>query len=141
MANGSEHKKPRAAVKVLSKIPSYKLFRQFGWPRMLPMNITCSMLYRCNSRCLTCNIWEKKVEYFSVDEWDKTFQSLGKAPFWFTFSGGEPFLRRDIPDIVKAAYDRCHPGIVNIPTNAFATNVITNSVEKILQRQLPKHYA
>ena len=46
-------------VEILAKIPLYKLARATGWPRVLPLNLTVSVTYRCNSRCLTCNVYTK----------------------------------------------------------------------------------
>jgi MoaA/NifB/PqqE/SkfB family radical SAM enzyme len=56
--------------------------------------VTISTTFRCNSRCLTCNVYERPVDELTVDEWDKVFVALGRAPQWFTFSGGEPFCAR-----------------------------------------------
>ncbi len=85
-------------VEILAKIPLYKMAHATGWPRILPLNLTVSVTYRCNSRCLTCNVYTKKAEEFTVEEFDRTFSSLGRAPYWYTMSGGEPFLRSDLPD-------------------------------------------
>jgi len=103
-----------------------------GQPPM-PVNITISLLYSCNSRCMTCNVYEKRVNNFSVEEYEKTFSALGNAPYWFTMSGGEPFLRKDIVEVCKAAYKYCQPGIINIPTNGSLFNVIPERVEAIIQ--------
>jgi MoaA/NifB/PqqE/SkfB family radical SAM enzyme len=103
---------------VLARIPLFKTYRQFGWPKMLPLNITLSPSPKCNSRCLTCNIWMKRENELTLDEWDKVLASLGKAPYWFTISGGEPLMFPDIVELTKLAYKHCQPGIINIPTNA-----------------------
>ena len=118
-------------IEVLFKLPFYKMMRSFGVPRMLPMNVTVSVTYRCNSRCLTCNIYEKKAREFTLEEFDRTFASLGRAPYWFTMSGGEPFLREDLPGICESAYRRCSPGIINIPTNGLLSSRIPGAVEEI----------
>ena len=81
------------------------------------MNLTLSVSYRCNSRCLTCNVWKKRVDDLTLDEYKALFAGLGSSLYWATFSGGEPFLRPDLIDIVIACYDRCRPAIINIPTN------------------------
>ncbi len=104
-------------IQLVSKIPAFHAFRALGAPSIYPVNITISLLYSCNSRCKTCNVYLKRVNNFTVEEYDKLFRNLGHAPYWFTFSGGEPFLRKDIAEVVKAAYRRTEPGIINIPTN------------------------
>jgi MoaA/NifB/PqqE/SkfB family radical SAM enzyme len=120
-------------IKLISKIPAYKLFRRFGFPKLYPLNLTISLTYRCNSRCRTCNIFERKVREFTTEEFDKTFESIGPAPYWVTMSGGEPFLRKDITEICKSAYRHFKPGILNIPTNGILSGVIPGKVEEIVQ--------
>ena len=82
---------------------------------------------------MTFNIYEKKVKNLKVDEYEKIFDSMGEAPFWFTMSGGEPFLRKDIVDICKIAYEHCKPSILNIPTNGILNEIIPERVEQIVR--------
>ncbi len=118
---------------IFTYIPKCKLFRSFGYPIMNPFNITVSVTYHCNSRCKTCNIWKKRVEEFDLDEFDLTFKNIGHQPYWFTISGGEPFLRKDIVDICKSIYDNCRPGIINIPTNGILYDIIPGKVQEIIE--------
>ncbi len=118
-------------LEVLAKIPLYKTARTLGWPRILPLNLTVSVTYRCNSRCLTCNVYKKKADEFSAEEFERTFRSLGKSPYWYTMSGGEPFLRHDLPEICRSAYRHGSPGIINIPTNGLLSSRIPGAVEEI----------
>jgi MoaA/NifB/PqqE/SkfB family radical SAM enzyme len=118
-------------IDVLWKIPFFLLNRRLGWPRMLPINITLSPTPRCNSRCLTCNIWMKRENELSIGEWDRVFDSLGHAPFWFTVSGGEPFMFKEIVPLCRSLYERCRPGIINIPTNSLMCDIISGKVEEI----------
>ena len=122
---------------VLLKIPLYRAFRRWGAPRLLPLNVTVSVTYRCNSRCRTCNVWRKQSEELTTEEWDRVFASLGRAPYWFTISGGEPLLRRDVVEICRSAYRHCQPAIINIPTNGLLPDLITERVEEIA-RSCPK---
>lgn len=116
------------------KLPVAMFARWMGIPPALPVNVTLSLLYSCNSRCQTCRVYEKTADRLSVEECERIFQSLGHAPFWFTFSGGEPFLRQDIVEICHAAYTYCKPAILNIPTNASLSQVIPERVEQIVRR-------
>ncbi len=120
-------------IQLLSRIPNFHRYYHAavgGAP--YPVNVTISLLYSCNSRCSTCNVYEKRVENLTVEEYKKIFANLGRAPYWFTFSGGEPFLRRDIVEVVKAAYDYCRPGIINIPTNGSLYKVIPGRVREMI---------
>ena len=117
---------------VLSRVPLFKLYRRFGWPRMLPLNITLSPSPRCNSRCKTCNIWMKREDELSLAEWDKVLRSLGRAPYWFTLSGGEPFMFKGIVPLAQMAYEYNRPGIINIPTNSLM-NIVPDRVRQIAE--------
>jgi MoaA/NifB/PqqE/SkfB family radical SAM enzyme len=122
-----------SSARVLPKIPVLKASYATGRVLGLPANITVSVSYRCNSRCKTCNVWLFPNDDLTTPEWDRVFASLGRAPYWFTFSGGEPTLRKDLPDMVASAYRHCRPGIINIPTNGIQHKIIPGQVERILQ--------
>ena len=116
---------------VLAKLPLYIFFRLFHWPRMLPMNYTFSVSYKCNSRCKTCNVYERESNDLTVEEWKKVFTGLRRSLFWATISGGEPFLRADLKEIVRSLYDICKPSIINIPTNGILSDKIVYDVTAI----------
>lgn len=69
----------------------------------------------------------------TVEEWDKVFSSLGRAPFYMTFTGGEPFLRKDLDEMVIRAYRHCRPEVITIPTNGMLTKRTINMVARICQ--------
>jgi MoaA/NifB/PqqE/SkfB family radical SAM enzyme len=115
---------------VLSRIPLFKLYRATGWPQMLPLNLTLSPSPKCNSRCLTCNIWMKREDELTLEEWDRVLASLGNAPYWFTISGGEPLMYPHIVELAQLVYRHCRPGVINIPTNGILPN-IPDRVERI----------
>ncbi|MCB8921865.1 MAG: radical SAM protein [Ardenticatenaceae bacterium] len=107
----------KSMLGVLARIPLFQAYRRLGWPKMLPLNITLSPSPKCNSRCLTCNIWMKRENELTLEEWDKVLASLGTTPYWFTISGGEPLMYPHVVELAKLAYKHCQPGIINIPTN------------------------
>lgn len=117
---------------VLARAPLYRLYRRTGWPKMLPLNITLSPSPRCNSRCKTCNIWMKRENELTLDEWDKVLRSLGRSPYWFTLSGGEPFIYKGLVELAQMAYEHNRPGIINIPTNSLLS-IIPEKVQRIAE--------
>jgi MoaA/NifB/PqqE/SkfB family radical SAM enzyme len=52
-----------------------------------------------------------------LDEWRQTFKNLGHSCRFATISGGEPFLRRDLPQILRSLSEYCDPEYLAIPTN------------------------
>jgi MoaA/NifB/PqqE/SkfB family radical SAM enzyme len=116
---------------VIPRIPSYWLFRYFRRPRLLPMSLTISVTSNCNSRCKTCRIYESRVEQLTVAEYETVFRGLGPGLTWVTVSGGEPFLREDLPEICAALYRHCRPAVINIPTNGLLYRQIPSAVKAI----------
>ncbi|MDP2172543.1 MAG: radical SAM protein [Candidatus Cloacimonadaceae bacterium] len=116
---------------LLFRLIGYWFMKHLGFPKLLPINYTVSLLYTCNSRCSTCNIWKKKADNLTVAEYVKIFRSVGRAPYWITFSGGEPFLRNDIVEVIKGIYEVSRPRIINIPTNGLLVATIVDKTEAI----------
>ena len=125
------------------KILNLKAFRTFGFglrSHPMPINFTVSVTNKCNARCKTCNIWriyeeqpELSKSELSAEEFERIFENIGKNAYWFTLSGGEPFLRKDIVRIYAALVRHCSPNIVNIPSNAVTPKLIERRVREILQ--------
>lgn len=74
-----------------------------------PSNVTLSLTNRCNLRCPTCAYWktpaEAKNEELSLDEMKRVMAQLRDwlGPFVLGFTGGEPFLRPEIFDLLDEA--------------------------------------
>ena len=117
--------------KLLPKLPLYWTYRKFGWPTMLPFSVVVSVSYRCNSKCQTCDVWRKPNDDMTLEEWDKTFANIGKGPLYFTFTGGEPFMRKDTVDMALSAYTHCRPSVITIPTNGILTKQIISQVDRL----------
>ncbi|GHO75313.1 hypothetical protein KSD_30840 [Ktedonobacter sp. SOSP1-85] len=120
-------------LEILPKIAKIQASYATAQPLALPLNLTISVSYRCNSRCKTCNVWQRPNDDFTLEEYERTFASIGRAAYWFTFSGGEPTLRRDLPQIIASAYRHCRPGIINIPTNGIQDAIIPARIEQVLE--------
>ena len=104
-----------------------------------PITLTFSVTNRCQSRCKTCNIWriypekhQNPKNELRLDEIRKIFKSMGRI-YFFNLSGGEPFLRNDLPELVESAVSCLKPAIIHIPTNAIATDRITDHSRTILE--------
>ncbi len=123
---------------LLPRIPLYKTFRKFGYPKLLPLNLTVSVTSKCNSRCRTCNIWKSEKNDLTLEEFKRIFKNIGQ-PYWVTLSGGEPFLRKDLVEICLDLYETCRPKIVNIPTNGSVKDtaeIARNILKKCPEAQL-----
>ncbi len=117
-------------VPLVARLAGYRAAHPTGRAGQLPVNLTVSVTYSCPSRCATCDIWQKKVDDLSVDEYGRVFPSLEKVPIWVTLSGGDQFVRADLDEIVRLVVQQIEPRIVNIPMNG----VITERIFKLLPK-------
>ncbi|MBK1717893.1 radical SAM protein [Thiocystis violacea] len=78
------------------------------------MDLTVISTFRCNSRCQMCYIWKNPTE--PKDE--VSIETLSKLPGGFdnlNLSGGEPTLRKDLPELVDELYPKAR--IMEISSN------------------------
>ena len=104
-----------------------------------PITLTFSVTNLCQSRCKTCKIWQiypekhqKPGDELTADEIARIFKSMGRV-YFFNISGGEPFLRKDLPEIVELAVDYLQPRILHAPTNALAPEKVLRHTRAILE--------
>ena len=115
---------------LLARLAAYRMSYATGRPPQLPVNLTVSVTYSCPSRCATCDIWQKKVDDLSVDEYARVFPTLERVPVWVTLSGGDQFIRADFDEVVRLVVTLIEPRIVNIPMNG----IITGRIFELLPR-------
>ena len=119
-------------------LASYKLNRWFGYKYYNPMTLTYSVTSACQSRCKTCQIGAmfcqdptRPEKDLKLDEIEKIFASMNSV-YFFNMSGGEPFMRKDLPEIVELACKYLKPRVVHTPTNAILTDRIVDNTERII---------
>jgi len=101
--------------------------RVLNLKRKLPVIAGHKLLYSCNLRCRMCPFWRRKDEkLMDLEEERKMMKKLADLGIIFMgFEGGEPLLRRDLPEILKESHDRFHTTLV---TNGV---LLKNRVEEI----------
>ncbi len=115
-------------VEVAKHLP--RLVRKSG----LPLHLTFFVTARCNALCKHCFYWEnlnQKQKELTLDEVDKIAASLDRA-LWVAFTGGEPFLRKDLPEFAKILHDRLRPVTLSINTNGIKTDQIVAAAERLV---------
>ena len=126
-------------LKVAPRAPYYEATRR-GWVKPInPLTLTYSVTAACQSRCKTCNIGNVYLANpalakndLSLEEVERVFTRLGEI-YFFNVSGGEPFIRKDLPEIVRLACVHLEPRLIHIPTNAILTHQIEVSTRRILE--------
>lgn len=84
------------------------------------LNGTVIVTYRCNARCNMCNRYKEP----SRPEAEISIETIRKLPpMYFTnITGGEPFIREDLKDIVGELYKKSDRIVIS--TNGFYTDRI-----------------
>lgn len=70
----------------------------------LPTDVSIITTYRCQMRCQMCNIWETPTDPKKEIQ-AKDLEILPKLKF-VNVTGGEPFQRDDLEDIVSVCFDK-----------------------------------
>ncbi|MBI3385655.1 radical SAM protein, partial [Candidatus Gottesmanbacteria bacterium] len=93
-----------------------------------PTSAFLSVTMLCNSRCIHCDIWKNRgLDFLPVDVYKKLPDSLEMVDI----TGGEPFLRPDIPEIVKTVRGACPKARILITTNGFLPAKIQKNIAAI----------
>lgn len=96
----------------------------------LPIDCVLAVTYRCNSRCTMCNIWKlKDTPELELENYKKLPPTLCDI----NVSGGEPFLRQDIVDLVRILHEACPKARIVISTNGYLTDLIKEKMREILK--------
>ncbi len=94
-------------------------------------DIVLAVTYRCNSRCRMCSIW--KINDHSDEISPDVLKNLPLDLETLNLSGGEPFLRADLSEMIKIAKKTCPNISITISSNGFATDLIIERMKEILK--------
>lgn len=102
-----------------------------------PPFLTLFVTNRCNFHCQHCFYWKNlkkpgRKKELSLKEIEKLSQDLGRLKL-LSISGGEPFLRSDLADIVRIFTVNNQLRTVSIVTNATLPGKIKKEVKKMLE--------
>lgn len=93
------------------------------------LNGTVIVTYRCNAKCTMCN----RYKVPSKPEEEISLETIRKLPeMYFTnITGGEPFIRDDLKDIVRELYKKSDRIVIS--TNGFFTDKIVDLCKEFPQ--------
>lgn len=95
----------------------------------LPRFLTYVVTFTCNARCVMCDSWRKpSPDDLGLDEIERIFRQLPSMDF-VRLTGGEPFVRPDLPDIAGLAEEHLRPLCLHITSNGFLTDRIVRFCE------------
>lgn len=93
------------------------------------LNGTVIVTYRCNAKCTMCN----RYKVPSRPEEELSVEAISKLPeMYFTnITGGEPFIREDLKEIVRELYKKSERIVIS--TNGFFTDRIIDLCKEFPQ--------
>ena len=74
--------------------------------RLVNHPVLCNyyLTYRCNASCGFCDIWERPSPYVTLESVERNLKDLKKLGVRvIDFTGGEPLLHRELPEILSLA--------------------------------------
>jgi MoaA/NifB/PqqE/SkfB family radical SAM enzyme len=127
----------------MASIKSYSPFLAAPFRPIEPQYCIFFVTNRCNARCTMC--FNANAEAAGAGK-DLTLDEIKKIAAGFkrliqlTISGGEPFLRDDLPDIVRAFVKESGAKFVTLTTNAFLPDRVVPATERILTENPEAHF-
>ena len=86
---------------------------------------------RCNARCRHCFYpINQRTNELTLAEIDRFLETVPPIRL-LLFSGGEPFLRADLPEIVRSYHEHCGFFTASVPTNGYSAERICAAIERI----------
>ncbi len=129
----------RACTILAIRAISHRLHRHLGRPQR-PKAITVTITRRCNSRCLMCNIWRLglKQEELTLEDLTRFLSSPGFSSLVeLDLTGGEPFLRKDLPELTLRIVQLAKKNLKSLKTLALATNgLLPRLVQRVVGEML-----
>ncbi len=106
-----------------------------------PFKATVVLTERCDCRCEVCWIWKKPKGREPSPEDVARFLKGARTIRWLNLTGGEVFLRDDVPEVVAAAL-AAEPrlAVLDFPTTGQRTERIVPAVERIARLGIPRFF-
>jgi MoaA/NifB/PqqE/SkfB family radical SAM enzyme len=104
-----------------------------------PYKLTFAVTYNCNYKCIHCAIWKKTpINELKLDEIQE-FTKKSNYISWVNITGGEPFLRKDLFEVIQAFSENSRDlYLLNMTTNSFRPDLIVQKVQEILNLKIPQ---
>jgi Fe-coproporphyrin III synthase len=123
------------------RFPHGTFLRNIFWSvrQGFPYKLLFIVTFACISRCITCNNWKMAAhDELTLSEIERIFSSIPFRITWLAITGGEPFMRDDLADIVELARMKM-PSLqmVSLVSNGLLTQKIVGDLEKILKLDIP----
>ncbi len=93
----------------------------------MPSDVSIILTYRCQMRCRMCNIWENPTDK-NKEISAKELEILPEGFEFINLTGGEPFLREDLEDVIRVLSPKARRIVIS--TSGWHYDRILNIVPK-----------
>jgi len=94
-----------------------------------PDDAILAVTHRCNAHCVMCNVWRSAAADALMPE---HLRKLPEGLRTVNLTGGEPFLRKDLPAFVRELRARCRRATIAVSTNGYLPDRIEQVMDEIL---------
>ena len=111
------------------------LFKTLIKYKQLPSYFIFYPTSRCNLKCSHCfyhDSLNKRFNELTVDELDKITKSMDPL-LHLILTGGEPYLRHDLDQIVKIFYENTRVPIITIPSNGWYLEKMDRQIKNMME--------
>jgi len=99
---------------------------------LMPVDALVAVTYRCNARCAMCGIWRAEP---SEELPPEAYRRLPSSLRDVNLTGGEPFLRDDLPAVHEAVRAACPRVHTVVSTNGLLTERIVSMARRMAQAE------
>ncbi len=100
----------------------------------VPKVIIFPITYKCNLKCVMCNIWKEKQADIPLVDITKIFKNdlLVNYLESINITGGEPLLRKDINQVIETIIKSCkNLNLITLNTNGVLSNEYTTLIKQV----------
>ena len=127
-----------SAVALSKQIHFFKSIIVSNFQRLnFPFKLGYIVTYRCNMKCGMCNIWKKPLneKELTLGEVENFFRRANRFS-WVSITGGESFLRKDLPELIDIVLFYCDRlSVLHFATNGQLTEKILDLRDHIRKRR------
>ncbi len=120
-------------LKIVTFLSTASIKKLDGSLKKYPKVIQFPITYKCNSRCVMCNIWKmdhsNEMTLAEIKNYLK--DPIFKEVFSVGINGGEPSLVKELPQIAEQVFNLPKIKSLNIISNGFNKEAFLVKVEKI----------
>lgn len=134
-----------ASISLLAKSSADATVRVTDWVRAairvifrtgMPVQIINYVTARCNLRCEHC-FYKETLDApdpgeLSLETLDRVTREIGPV-LWYSLAGGEPFIRKDLKDLIGIIHKNCRPKVFSFPTNGWYVERTFLTTLRVLQ--------